>query len=70
MPAILTILDDYQSVALESADWTEVRKAYDIDVVTEHLVDPDTLVAQLADSEVVVAMRERTAFPASLLERS
>jgi phosphoglycerate dehydrogenase-like enzyme len=68
MPARLTILDDYQSVALASADWTRVREHYEVDVVTEHL-EPDDLVVRLADTEVVVAMRERTAFPASILTR-
>jgi phosphoglycerate dehydrogenase-like enzyme len=65
----LTILDDYQQVALASADWTAVRERYQIAVVSEHIDDPDALVARLADSEVVVAMRERTPFPAALLRR-
>jgi len=69
MPAILTILDDYQSVALDSADWSEVQKVYDIEVVTEHVDDPDALVERLRHSEVVVAMRERTALPAQVLQR-
>jgi phosphoglycerate dehydrogenase-like enzyme len=65
----VTILDDYQQTALASADWTAVRERYRIDVVTEHIADPDDLVARLGDSEIVVAMRERTPFPASLLRR-
>jgi phosphoglycerate dehydrogenase-like enzyme len=67
--ATVTILDDYQHAALALADWTPVRERYRIDVVAEHIADPDALVARLADSEVVVAMRERTPFPASLLRR-
>lgn len=69
MPAILTILDDYQSVALDSADWSEVRASFEIAVVTEHIADADALVERLAESTVVVAMRERTAFPREVLER-
>ncbi|GAA4681835.1 D-2-hydroxyacid dehydrogenase family protein [Frondihabitans cladoniiphilus] len=69
MPARLTILDDHQGVALDSADWSAVRDAYEIAVLHDHVSDEDELVEQLADSEVIVAMRERTAFPASLLER-
>jgi phosphoglycerate dehydrogenase-like enzyme len=65
----VTILDDYQGVALTSADWSAVAAAYDIEVVTDHIADPDALVRRLAGSEVVVAMRERTPFPASLLAR-
>jgi phosphoglycerate dehydrogenase-like enzyme len=63
----ITILDDHQDVARTSADWSAVTD--DLDVVTEHLADVDELVARLADSEVVVAMRERTPIPASTLAR-
>ena len=65
----VTILDDYQGVALESADWSAIADRFAIDVVREHIADDDRLVVRLAGSEVVVAMRERTAFPARLLAR-
>lgn len=62
----MTVLDDYQQVALSSADWTPVRERFEIDVVSEHL-DGDDLVERLAGSTVVVAMRERTPFPDTVL---
>jgi phosphoglycerate dehydrogenase-like enzyme len=65
----LTILDDYQGVALDCADWSAVRARYDVEVIGEHLTDEDELVRRLAGSEVVVAMRERTPFPARLFDR-
>jgi phosphoglycerate dehydrogenase-like enzyme len=65
----LTILDDYQQVALDCADWTAVRAEYEIDVVAAHLPSVDELVARVAGSEVIVAMRERTPFPAAVFER-
>jgi phosphoglycerate dehydrogenase-like enzyme len=65
----LTILDDYQDVALSCADWDAVRARYPVDVVDEHIADSDALAARLADSEVVVAMRERTPFDESTLRR-
>jgi phosphoglycerate dehydrogenase-like enzyme len=65
----LTVLDDYQQVALASADWSGVQERYDVEVLHEHIADPDELVRRLADSEIVVAMRERTPFPARVLER-
>ena len=65
----LTVLDDYQNIALGSADWSVVRTHYDMDVLTEHIADESDLVDALANSEVVVAMRERTAFPARVLRR-
>ncbi|MFT4212384.1 MAG: D-2-hydroxyacid dehydrogenase family protein [Microbacterium sp.] len=61
----VTILDDYQGVARTSADWSPVAERFEIDVVTEH-IDTERLAARLRRTEVVVAMRERTPFPASL----
>src|SRR5947209_5674174 len=66
MPTV-TILDDYQSVALGSADWSPVAASYSIEVVTAHLDDRAELIRRLHGSEIVVAMRERTPFPADLL---
>jgi phosphoglycerate dehydrogenase-like enzyme len=65
----LTVLDDYQHAALASADWTPVQQRFDVEVLNEHIADEDELVHRLADSEVVVAMRERTSFPARVLEQ-
>jgi phosphoglycerate dehydrogenase-like enzyme len=67
--ATLTILDDYQNVALTSADWSGLADHYSIDVITEHIDDDDQLVQRLADSSVVIAMRERTPFPEPRLRR-
>jgi phosphoglycerate dehydrogenase-like enzyme len=66
---VVTILDDYQSVALSSADWSGVQDRFEVEVLTEHVADVDDLTARLARSQVIVAMRERTAFPASTLAR-
>jgi phosphoglycerate dehydrogenase-like enzyme len=66
---VVTILDDYQSVALSSADWSGVQDRFEVEVLTEHVADIDDLAARLARSQVIVAMRERTAFPASTLAR-
>jgi phosphoglycerate dehydrogenase-like enzyme len=65
----ITILDDYQNAALSSADWAPLASEYTIDVVREHIADADELVARLDGSRVIVAMRERTAFPREVLER-
>lgn len=63
----VVILDDYQRAALRSADWSVLNA--DIETVNRHIDDHDELVRVLADAEVVVAMRERTPFPAELLAR-
>lgn len=65
----VAVLDDYQDVALRSADFSAVADRAEITVFTDHLDDADALAARLAPFEVVVAMRERTPFPAALLDR-
>ena len=62
-------MDDYQNVALSSADWSAVRRRFTVRAITEHHTDETELVDALFASEVVVAMRERTAFPAGVLRR-
>ena len=66
----VSILDDYQGVALGMADWSPVR-ARGIDIAVERFpfVDEDAAVRALADSEIVCAMRERTPFPQQLIDR-
>jgi phosphoglycerate dehydrogenase-like enzyme len=63
----VAILDDYQSVALGLADWASLDA--EITVFTDPFADADAVVGSLADFDVVVAMRERTRFPADVLER-
>ena len=66
----LSILDDYQGVALDMADWAPVRtRGIEIAVERFPFADADDVVRSLADSEIVAAMRERTAFPKSIVDR-
>ena len=66
----LSILDDYQGVALDMADWTPVRsRGVEIAVERHPFADEDAVVRALADSELVAAMRERTPFPKSVVDR-
>lgn len=65
----LAILDDYQGVALALADWRRLAPGVTADPVCEPFADEDDAAARLADAEIIVAMRERTPFPASLLAR-
>jgi phosphoglycerate dehydrogenase-like enzyme len=70
VPAVrVAILDDYQQVALTSADFGPLAQRAEIVTFTDHLADPDALAERLAGFDAVVAMRERTPFPASLLDR-
>lgn len=66
----LAILDDYQDVAHGFADWTALeRDGVSVTVFTEPFASQDALVAALAGVNIVIAMRERTPFPRSVLER-
>jgi phosphoglycerate dehydrogenase-like enzyme len=69
MPIRVAVLDDYQSVAQSSADWTPLNDRADLTFFNDHVADPADLVRRLEPFEVVVAMRERTAFPAAILDR-
>ncbi len=63
------LLDDYQNAALSSADWSTL-KGVEIDVFDRHLGHVENaVVAALAPYDVLVAMRERTLFPRSVIER-
>ncbi len=66
----LAILDDYQNFALTATDWSILGNAVDITVIDKHLgFDEAAIAAALQPFEILVAMRERTPFPASLLAR-
>jgi phosphoglycerate dehydrogenase-like enzyme len=65
----LSILDDYQGVALEMADWSPLEGRVEIVVERKPFADEDAAARAFAGSEIVAAMRERTPFPRSLVER-
>jgi phosphoglycerate dehydrogenase-like enzyme len=67
--AVVTVLDDYQGVALTSADWSQVQESHTVEVIADHIADDSALVRRLADSDIIVAMRERTPFTADVLAR-
>ena len=62
------ILDDYQNVALEMADWSKVAGDLDIKVFNQPLGSPGAVARALQGFAIVVAMRERTPFPRVLIE--
>ena len=65
----LAVLDDYQSVALEAADWSLIEPTVAISVFDTHLGDADAVVRALDEFDIIVAMRERTPFPQTVLDR-
>jgi phosphoglycerate dehydrogenase-like enzyme len=67
--ARIAITDDYQKVAFTFADWSKLQAAHDVVVFDKPFASQDAAAQALAGFEVIAIMRERTAFPRSLLER-
>ena len=66
----VAILDDYQKLALKSADWDRLRRrGLEVSVFHQAFASQDDAAAKLAPFEVLVLMRERTPFPRALIER-
>jgi phosphoglycerate dehydrogenase-like enzyme len=65
----IALLDDYQQLALGMADWASLPESTVVHAFNKAIAGEDELVSALQDFDVVVAMRERTAFPASLIAR-
>lgn len=65
----IAILNDYQKIALASADWGRLPDTVSIDVYHDHQPDEAAVVERLKPYDVVVGMRERTPFPRRVIER-
>ena len=65
----IAVLDDYQGVAREMADWSSLGKDCEVVFFREHFSELEVLEEKLKAFEIVVAMRERTPFPRALLAR-
>ncbi|MFE6129371.1 D-2-hydroxyacid dehydrogenase family protein [Streptomyces sp. NPDC056437] len=63
------VLDDYQTVALSLADWSAVAGDVEVRSHARHLATEDEVAQAVGDCEILVAMRERTPFTASLFAR-
>lgn len=63
------VLDDYQDIATSIADWTPLAGRVEVVTFTEHVAGEDELAALLAGFDIVVTLRERVPFPASLFAR-
>jgi phosphoglycerate dehydrogenase-like enzyme len=63
------LLDDFQDVAATVADWGPVLDRVEVTGFSRHFADEDELVAAVAGFDIIVTLRERVPFPASLLAR-
>jgi phosphoglycerate dehydrogenase-like enzyme len=69
VPLRCVVLDDFQNVATELADWSVVEDTVEVVSLREHLDDEGELAAALTSADIVVTLRERVPFAASLFAR-
>ena len=65
----IALLDDYQEVALQSAPWDTLPGHCKVKVFHDHLSREGALAGRLRGFDVVMALRERSPFLRSMLER-
>jgi phosphoglycerate dehydrogenase-like enzyme len=65
----IAVLDDWQGIARTSADWSALMKRAEIVFRDKALAGEDDAAAKLKDFDILLTMRERTPFPASLVRR-
>lgn len=65
----VAVLDDWQDLARQVVDWSQLQGRADVVFFTEPFGSENDAATKLAEFDVLMVMRERTAFPASLIER-
>ena len=65
----VAVLDDWQGVAKQSADWSTLQQQADVVFFEEPFAGPDKLASALGEFDIIIAMRERTKFSKDLLDR-
>jgi phosphoglycerate dehydrogenase-like enzyme len=65
----IAVLDDWQDVARQSADWAPLAARAELVFFPDAFGTEDEAAARLADFDILLTMRERTAFPATLIRR-
>jgi phosphoglycerate dehydrogenase-like enzyme len=65
----VAVLDDWQGIARTSADWSALEARAEVVFFAQPFRSEEEAARKLADFEILLSMRERTPFPASLIER-
>ncbi|HYA28168.1 MAG TPA: D-2-hydroxyacid dehydrogenase family protein [Acidobacteriota bacterium] len=65
----VTVLDDYQRAIENTEAIARLKKNADVQILTEKLANEDSLIRALAGSQAIIPIRERTKFPAALLQK-
>lgn len=63
------ILDDYQNVALTSADWGSLMDRVEIQTFNNYMGSEEKVIQELQEFDIVVLMRERTPFPERVISQ-
>jgi phosphoglycerate dehydrogenase-like enzyme len=64
----VTVLDDYQRVFEGTEAIQRLRKKLDVQILTEKLPTEEALICALKGAQAIIPIRERTKFPAGLLQ--
>ena len=67
--AKIAILDDWQDVARKSADWSKLAARAELVFFADAFGSEDEAARALEDFDILLTMRERTAFPETLIRR-
>jgi phosphoglycerate dehydrogenase-like enzyme len=67
--ASIALLDDYQNVALQMADWSALQKEHRVVSFNQRLPDVDAIAHALGTFEIIGIMRERTPFTREVFSR-
>ncbi|MBY3307584.1 D-2-hydroxyacid dehydrogenase family protein [Rhizobium laguerreae] len=65
----VAVLDDWQHIAETSADWSALNDRADVEFFHQPLGPADDVVEALEDFDILLAMRERTAFSPEIIAR-
>jgi phosphoglycerate dehydrogenase-like enzyme len=65
----IAVIDDWQGVARSSADWSRLAARAELAFFADAFGSEDDAAQALADFDIILTMRERTAFPESLIRR-
>ena len=65
----IAIIDEWQGVAQSSADWSRLGARAELIFFADAFGSEDDAALALADFDIILTMRERTAFPESLIRR-
>jgi D-3-phosphoglycerate dehydrogenase len=64
----VTVLDDYQHAMGSTPAIERLRQEAEVEILTEKLTSNDALIRALSGCAAIIPIRERTTFPASLLQ--